>query len=105
MFPPVRQIKSTVLGMRSFAISQDYVKGRVRFSSGGLAALPPFGSMSDDPVGQCPLKSDVMSRLLRFNPFMLQNLVAFRLEFAIERRVFQQFVAGIIHRFTRHNTS
>ena len=73
-------------------------------SSGGLAAPPPFGSMFDDPVGQCPFKSDVMSRLFRFYPFMLQNLVAFRLEFAIERRVFQQLVAGVIHRFARHNT-
>ena len=73
-------------------------------SSGGLAAPPPFGSMFDDPISQRSFKSDVMSRLFRFDPFMLQNLVAFRLEFAIERRVFQQLVAGVIHRFARHNT-
>jgi len=46
--------------------------------------------MLDDPISQRPLKANVPASLFGLNPFMLQNLFPFRLEFTIERRVLQQ---------------
>ena len=57
-----------------------------------LAALTPFGSVLDNPVGQRPLKPNIPTSLLRLDPFVLQNLFPFRLKFTIERRVLQQIV-------------
>ncbi len=48
--------------------------------------------MLDYPIGQGMLKSDVVTRLFRLDPFVLQNLIALGLEFAIERRVLNQIV-------------
>jgi hypothetical protein len=69
-----------------------------------LLPLKPLDAVLDDPVSQCPIKSNVATGLFGFNPFVLQNLLAFRLESPIEGRVFQQLPS---HRrrsyFVTHN--
>jgi hypothetical protein len=80
----------------SFATSQDRFKGRngcapplmVR-----MAAFAPFGPVLDDPIGQGPFKSNIVASLLRFDPFVLHDLLALRLELAVQRRFLDQIVA------------
>lgn len=48
-----------------------------------LAVLPPARAMLDNPVGQSPLKPDVMTGLFRLYPLMLEDFLAFRLKFAV----------------------
>ncbi len=50
-----------------------------------LATSAPFGTMLDDPVGEGPLKSNIVTSLLGFDPFVLKDLFPFRLELAVER--------------------
>jgi hypothetical protein len=52
-----------------------------------LPAFAPFTAMLDDPIGECALKPDIVARFFRFDPFVPQNLFAFRLEFTIQRRL------------------
>ena len=47
--------------MAALAASQDRVKGAGRLVAGALAALPPFGPVLDDPVGQGALEADVVA--------------------------------------------
>ena len=69
-----------------------------------LPALAPFGAMLDDPIGQRSLESNVATGLLRFNPLVPQDFLAFRLKLPIERRVLQQITRrGRLFRFVRHN--
>jgi hypothetical protein len=88
----------------SFATSQDCVKGKglsqclgmmaiarrqIAAAVEDLPALPPFGSVFDDPVGKGLLEANIMTGLLRFDPFMLQNLFALGLELPVKRGVLQ----------------
>jgi len=60
--------------------------------------------MLNDPISQCPLKSNVATSLFRFDPLVLQNLLALCLKFPVERRVLQQVIRRKWHfRFFRHN--
>ena len=45
--------------------------------------------MLDDPVRESAFEPDVVTRLLGLNPFVAQNLLAFRLKLAIQRGVLQ----------------
>ena len=58
----------------------------------GLAALAPLAAMFHDPIGQGVLETDVMAGLFGFDPFMSQNLVALRLELAVEGGSFDHVV-------------
>src|ERR1039457_7736999 len=69
-----------------------------------LPALAPFGAVLNDPICQRSLKSNVATGLLRFNPLVPQDFLAFRLKLPIERRVLQQITRrGRLFRFVRHN--
>ena len=50
--------------------------------------------MLDNPICQRPFKANVVPGFLRFNPFMFENFFALSLEFAVERRVFQQIITA-----------
>ena len=50
-----------------------------------LPAATPLGAMFNDPVGQSAFEADVMARLFRLNPFVLEDLIALGLKFAIKR--------------------
>ena len=56
---------------------------------GGVPALAPARPVFDDPIGQCPLESDVMAGLFRFDPLVPENFFPFRLEFTVKRGVFK----------------
>ena len=69
-----------------------------------LPVFAPLGTVLDDPIRQCALESDVATGLFGFDPFVLQNLFAFRLEFPVKRRVLQQIVCrGRLFGLVRHN--
>ena len=89
----------------SLAASPGCLKGAgVRLLACHLPALAPLGAVFDDPVRQRSLKANIATGLLGFNPLVLQNLLAFRLEFPVERRVLQQITCrGRLFRFVRHN--
>ena len=96
--------------MVSLAVSQGCLKGdRVLVSRNSVArsclpALAPLRTVLDNPIGEGSLKADVLARLFRFNPLVLQNLLAFRLKLPVERRIFQQIVCRWwLFRFVRHN--
>jgi hypothetical protein len=46
--------------------------------------------MLDDPIGQGTFKANVAPGLFRFNPFMPQDFIPLRLEFAVEGGIPQQ---------------
>jgi hypothetical protein len=50
-----------------------------------LAASSPFAAVFHNPIGKRALESDIVAGFFRFDPFVLENLFAFGLEFAIER--------------------
>src|SRR5437016_5247264 len=59
--------------------------------------------MLHDPIEQRPLKSDVVPRLLAFNPLVAQDLLALRQELAIQRRVHDHvFRVGVHVTFITH---
>jgi hypothetical protein len=62
-----------------------------------LSALPPCGSMFDDPVEERPLETDIIPGFLAFNPFMAQNLLALSQELLVEHRIFHQ-LCGVFFR-------
>jgi hypothetical protein len=66
------------------ALKDKVKKHRKKTSMLRMAAFPPFRLMLANPIGQGLLKSDVIPGLLRLDPFVLQDLVAFRLELAIQ---------------------
>jgi len=93
-------------GHGSLAASPGDLKGVVGnlVPSRLLPVLAPLGTVLDDPIRQCALESNVATGLFGFNPLVLQNLLAFRLEFPVERRVLQQITCrGRLFRFVRHN--
>ena len=49
-----------------------------------LSQGAPPGPVLDDPVKQGFLKSDVVTDLFAFNPFMAKNFSSFRQKFLIE---------------------
>ena len=57
-----------------------------------MAALPPLGAMLDNPICQRPLKANVTSGFLGFDPLVSEDLLPLRLELTVERRVLQQIV-------------
>ena len=70
---------------------------------GQLAAFAPFRPVFNDPIRQRPLKTYVATRFLGFDPFVFEDLVSFRLELAVERRVLQQvFSRKLLFRFIGH---
>src|SRR5690349_599117 len=72
--------------------------------TGRLAALAPFRTVFNDPIGQCPLKSDIPPGFLRLDPLVFEDLLAFGLELPVKRRVLQQLVGRErLFRFVRHN--
>jgi hypothetical protein len=79
----------------SFATSQGGVKGTLMtyLVAGILPRAPPTGAMVNDPVRERVLKADITAGFLGFDPFVPQNFLAFRLKFAVKRRVFQE-IAG-----------
>jgi hypothetical protein len=62
-----------------------------------LSALPPCGSMFDDPVEESTLKADIVPGFLAFNPFMAQYLLALGQELLVEHRIFHQ-LCGVFFR-------
>ena len=77
----------------SLAASRGCVKGSVGLIGGvGVAVFPPGRAVLDDPVGQRLFKADVAAGLFRLDPLVLEDFLALRLEFAIQRRVLQQIV-------------
>src|SRR5712692_2934593 len=70
----------------------------------GLAASPPLGAVFDDPVGQSPFKANIMAGLFGLDPFVPENLIAFRLEFTIKRRILYPIVTvRYVLSVARHN--
>jgi hypothetical protein len=55
-------------------------------NGGGVAAFTPFASVFNNPVRQRALEADVMADFFGFDPFMPENFVPFRLEFAVKGR-------------------
>lgn len=58
--------------------------------------------MLHDPIRQRALEADIVSSFLGFNPFVLQDFLALRLELTIQRGVFQQVARGWFFRVVRH---
>ena len=71
-------------------------------TTAGLPVFAPFGSVSDNPVGQGAFKSDVVPGFFRLNPFVPQNFFPLSLELAIQRGVFDQVIAVGTVRVVRH---
>jgi hypothetical protein len=69
-----------------------------------LPTFPPFGSMFDDPIRQGMFKTDVIARLFRLNPFVLQYLFPLCLKFPIQRGVLNQIIAAGTFALTRHKS-
>ena len=66
-------------------------------------ALPPLGTVFDDPIRQRALESNVAARLFGFDPLVLQNLFSFGLKLPVERGVSQQLTGRkVLFRFVRH---
>src|SRR5579885_1386422 len=97
--------KSPIVNHRSFAASPGGVKGTTGLIvAAGLTGLAPGGTVLDDPIRQRPLKADVVTGLLRFDPFMLQNFLALSQKLAIQRGILQQIVCrGCIFHSVRHS--
>jgi hypothetical protein len=76
--------------MGPFAASPGSLKGAVVLSvTCGLSRLSPFRSVLDNPISEGSFEADIASCLFGLNPLMPQYLLAFRLEFSIERRILQ----------------
>jgi len=68
-----------------------------------LACLPPLGAVLNDPVRQRAFKTDIVTSLFRFNPFVAQNLLSFGLELTIQRRILEKIsTTGTVLRAIRH---
>src|SRR5271165_5041935 len=80
--------------MASLATSRDCFKGAIvrRRWSVGMTGPAPLGAVFHNPIGQGALEADVLARLLRFDPFVFENLLALGLEFAVERGVLYQII-------------
>jgi len=82
-----------ILSSGSFAASQGRVKGTsgilvlVTAADRGLAGFAPLGTVLDNPIRQGAFKADIPTGFFGFDPFMFEDLFAFRLEFPIERGV------------------
>ena len=50
-----------------------------------LTRLAPLGPVFDDPVGQRPFETDVVSGFLRLDPLVFENLLALGLKLAVKR--------------------
>jgi hypothetical protein len=57
---------------------------------GDLSGFAPAGAVFDDPVRQSAFKADVVAGLLGLNPLVPENLLTFRLKFAVKRGILQQ---------------
>ena len=81
----------------ALAVSLERLKGAFVLPSviRVMPGLPPFGAVFDDPIRQCAFESDVVPRFFGFDPFVAQDLLAFRLELAVQSRVLQK-IAGRI---------
>jgi hypothetical protein len=62
-----------------------------------LSALPPCGSMFNDPIEESALEADIVPGFLAFNPFMAQYLFALSQELLVEHRIFHQ-LCGVFFR-------
>ena len=97
--------------MLSLGTSRGDLKGAITElgalrTTGYLPAFAPLRAMLDNPIGQSPLKTNVAPGLLRFDPFVFEDLFALGLEFPIERRVFEQVVGSSgVFAFVRHAVS
>ena len=60
----------------------------------GLATLSPFGTMLDNPIGESAFEADIVTDLLGFDPFVLQNLLALGLKFPIQGGIPNQIRRG-----------
>jgi hypothetical protein len=74
----------------SFATSRDRLKGIEKTLMRRVAAFAPFGPVLDDPIRQGPFKTDVVAGFLGFDPLVPHDLLAFRLKFTVQRRLFYQ---------------
>jgi hypothetical protein len=69
-----------------------------------LPGVAPFGAVLDDPIGQRPLKSDIASDVLGFNPLVIRSLGGDRRRFTMDGGVWRQAVGGMGgFRFVNHN--
>jgi len=69
-----------------------------------MSVLAPFGSVLDDPLGQCSLKPEVASELLGLNPLVLASPDWARLRFAVGRGVLRQIIDQMgLFSFVKHN--
>jgi hypothetical protein len=59
----------------------------------GLTIFAPLAAVLHNPVRQRALETDVTTGFFGLNPFVPQNLFAFSLKLAIQRRILQQIVA------------
>ena len=56
---------------------------------GDLPTLAPLRTMLDDPIGQSSFETYVAPGFLRFDPLVLEDLLAFGLEFPVQRRILE----------------
>lgn len=59
---------------------------------GGLTGFAPGSAVFDDPIRQGAFKTDVVAGFLGLDPFVAENLLAFRLKLAVKRGVLQQII-------------
>ena len=76
---------------QSLAASPGSLKGAILFKSiaAGLPGFPPFRTVFDDPIRQRPLEADIPAGFFGLYPLVLQDLLAFRLEFPVQRGILQ----------------
>ena len=77
-----------VVSLPPFAASLDRFKEQIRSIVCCrclllLPRFPPLGAMLYDPVGERPFEADIVTGFFRFDPLVLQDLLALRLKLAI----------------------
>lgn len=60
-----------------------------------LAGAPPFGPVVDDPIGQCPLKPDIVAGFFGLDPLVLEDLFAFGLKLAVQGGIADEIATGL----------
>jgi hypothetical protein len=93
---PVRECKLSFL-MCSLATSLDRFKGfrGIGLFICSLPRLTPFGAMFDDPISKSAFEANVVTNLLGFDPFVLQNLFALGLKFPIKGGFLHQIITVV----------
>ena len=61
----------------------------------GLAALAPFSTVLDDPIGEGFFKANIVAHLFGFNPLVLEDFVPLCLKFSVEVGISNKLVVTV----------